>query len=65
MMDKHPVGAFYFLKPAYDQVIQQPSKNHILKLTELLRSLSPSTLQVLQDVALYPLQLQLRNMQLG
>jgi hypothetical protein len=61
----HPVAAFNFLKPAYNQVIQQPSKNNILKLTELLCSVSPSALQVLQDVALYPLQLHLKNMQLG
>ncbi|XP_021917527.1 TELO2-interacting protein 1 homolog isoform X2 [Zootermopsis nevadensis] len=62
---QHPAATFNFLKPAYNLVIQQPSKNHILKLTELLRSVSPSALQVLQDVSLFPLQLQLQNMQLG
>jgi hypothetical protein len=61
----HPAAVFSFLKPAYKQVIQQPSKSHILKLTELLRSVSPSALQVIQDVALHPLELQLQNTQLG
>jgi hypothetical protein len=61
----HPVVAFNFLKPAYNEVIKQPSKHNILKLRELLHNVSPSALQVLQDLTLYPLELQLQNLQLG
>jgi hypothetical protein len=60
-----PVAAFSILKPAFNVVIKQPSKNHILKLTELLRSVSPLALQVQQDLILYPLELHLQNLELG
>lgn len=61
----HPAAAFSVLKPAYYAVIKQPSKNHILKLTELLHNVSPLALQVQQDLILYPLELHLQNLQLG
>jgi hypothetical protein len=60
-----PVAAFSILKPAYNAVIKQPSKDHILKLTELLCNVSPLALQVQQDLILYPLELHLQNLQLG
>jgi hypothetical protein len=60
----HPAAAFSILKPAYNDVIKQPSENHVLKLTELLRSVSPSALQVLHELTLYPLELHLQNLQL-
>jgi hypothetical protein len=61
----HPATAFIVLKPACNDVIKQPLKSHILKLTELLRSVSPSALQVLHELTLYPLELHLQNLQLG
>jgi hypothetical protein len=60
----HPAAAFNVLKPAFNDVIKQPSKNHILKLRELLRSVSPSALQVLHELTLFPLELHLQNLQL-
>jgi len=60
----HPAIAFSVLKPACNDVIKQPLKNHILKLTELLRTVSPSALQVLHELTLYPLELHLQNLQL-
>ena len=60
----HPAIALSVLKPACNDVIKQPLKNHILKLTELLRTVSPSALQVLHELTLYPLELHLQNLQL-
>lgn len=61
----HTVAAFSVLKPFYYDVIKEPSKNHILKLTELLHNVSPLALQVQLDLILYPLELHLQNFQLG
>jgi hypothetical protein len=64
MAIQHPAAAFIVLKPACNDVIKQPLKNNILKLTDLLHHVSPSTLQVMHELILYPLELHLQNLQL-